>query len=153
MQWRNIEGDDTKKERLLDHYIRGQIYGYIVAQKIPHYNQIKRGLGLTNGTVAHHLRVLERNGIIKSIENGRKKHFYVGDLPEDFSDEPSEIEGVILTEIADHPGISYGALAKKLGFSPSTISYYVKRLTEKDLVDSERHKMRKLLFLKEAADI
>jgi hypothetical protein len=65
-----------KSEKVLDHFRRGQIYGFIIATPGAHYRQIKEKLEIGNGTLAYHLHVLEREGLIKSQNDGLKKLFY-----------------------------------------------------------------------------
>jgi predicted transcriptional regulator len=48
------------KKDVLDHFIRGQIYGYLVVHPGDNYTTIKQNLDLTNGTLTYHLDVLER---------------------------------------------------------------------------------------------
>jgi len=59
-----------KREKVLDHFIRGQIFGYIMANPGEHYNSIKQALDMTNGSLAHHLRTLERERFVKSKRFG-----------------------------------------------------------------------------------
>jgi len=57
-----------KKKDVLSHFTRGQIFGYIQANPGAHYNAIIQDLGLRNGVGAYHLKVLEREGFIKSMK-------------------------------------------------------------------------------------
>jgi PKD repeat protein/DNA-binding transcriptional ArsR family regulator len=65
-----------KKDEILDHYTRGEIHGYIVANPGDHYNAIKKALKLSDGSFAHHVRILEKEGIIKSARDGTHRRFY-----------------------------------------------------------------------------
>lgn len=64
-----------KKEEVLDHFVRGQIYGVIKSKPGIHYSEIMRQIGIGNGTLSYHLHMLEKQGFIKSINDGRLKHF------------------------------------------------------------------------------
>ena len=65
-----------RREEVLDQYTRGKIHGYIIANPGEHYNSLKAQLRLKNGTLAYHLRVLEREGYVKSVRDGPFKRFY-----------------------------------------------------------------------------
>lgn len=56
--------------------IRGLIRGYLLAHPGSHYSLLKDELGLVNGTLAYHLQVLEREGLVASERNGRMRHFF-----------------------------------------------------------------------------
>lgn len=70
----------SKEERYSDdplaNEIRGLIRGYLLAHPGVHYGFLKEELGLVNGTLAYHLRVLEREGLVESEKVGRKRLFY-----------------------------------------------------------------------------
>jgi DNA-binding transcriptional ArsR family regulator len=65
-----------KKEEVLDHFVRGQIYGFIVSNPGEHYNSIRERLKVTNGTLSYHLRTLEVQGFIKSRKESIYRRFY-----------------------------------------------------------------------------
>src|SRR3989337_3529033 len=92
-----------KRERVLDHFVRGQIFGYIQANPGEHYNAIKDALGLTNGSLAHHLRTPEREQFLKSKRYGLYRRFYPMNyrLPAEDAYQPNEIQGTILRVIRD----------------------------------------------------
>ncbi|MCK5024098.1 MAG: hypothetical protein KAR56_00610, partial [Thermoplasmata archaeon] len=69
-----------KKGKVLDHFVRGQIFGHIQTNPGSHYNEIKDVLGVANGVLAHHLRTLEREVFIKSKKEGKLKRFYPADM-------------------------------------------------------------------------
>src|SRR6266702_4746015 len=48
-----------KKEEVLDHFVRGQVFGVIKAEPGTNFTEIRDDLGLSNGTLAYHLRTLE----------------------------------------------------------------------------------------------
>ena len=145
---------DQDREELLTGYMRGLIHGYVVAKKIAHYNQIKRDLGLNNGTVSYHLRVLEKSGVISSVKKDQKRFFYVGALPDGFNEQVySDLDLALATEIMERPGVCAFELAKTAGVSQSSITYHVKRLERRGLVEARQNGMRKRLFLTNSADI
>jgi len=129
-----------KRERVLDHFVRGQIFGYVQANPGEHYNAIKDALGLTNGSLAHHLRTLEREQFLKSKRYGLYRRFYPMNyrLPAEDAYQPNEIQGTILRVIRDRPGITQKEIAGRLGLSPPTVNYHVSVLADRNLIRVDR---------------
>lgn len=115
-----------KREKILDHFVRGKIYGYILANPGEHYNAIREALDLTNGSLAYHLRTLEREKFIKSKRFGIYRRFYPMDMriPED-GFRVNEIQKTILGTIQHNPGISQKEIASFVNLTPPTINYHI----------------------------
>jgi DNA-binding MarR family transcriptional regulator len=128
-----------KKKDVLSHFTRGQIFGYIQANPGAHYNAIMQDLDLKNGVGAYHLKVLEREGYIKSLKEGIYKRFYPATMrvPEKRL-HLSRIQRDILKEIQNHPGVTQKQLSKLLDESKQVINYHVKILESARLVRYER---------------
>ncbi|RLF26545.1 MAG: hypothetical protein DRN14_06680 [Thermoplasmata archaeon] len=102
-----------RKEKVLDNFTRGSIYGFIVANPGAHYNLIKEELKLNNGAVLYHLNILEKENYIYSKREGMYKRFYprlhtksmLGDLQKKII---AFLEGrqCTLTEIAEQFSLS-----------------------------------------------
>lgn len=125
-----------KRERVLDHFVRGQIFGYIQANPGEHYNGIKDALGLTNGSLAHHLRTLEREQFIKSRRFGLYRRFYPMHfrIPDQEVFQPNDVQRTILDVIRRSPGITQKEIASRLGLTPPTVNYHVAVLSERNLI-------------------
>ncbi|MEW5937727.1 MAG: MarR family transcriptional regulator, partial [Candidatus Thermoplasmatota archaeon] len=129
-----------KKEEVLDHFVRGQIYGFIVAHPGNHYNAIRDALGLNNGTVAHHLKTLELQGFIKSRRDGTYKRFYPirTKVPQDGGIKFSELQLDIIDLIRQSPdGVTQRALSATLGVTQQTVSYNLRVLQREGVVRFE----------------
>jgi DNA-binding MarR family transcriptional regulator len=115
-----------KREKILQHFVRGQIYGYILANPGEHYNAIREALGLTNGSLAHHLRTLEREDFIKSKKFGLYRRFYPKNMriPED-GEYVNEVRRTLLDIIRKRPGISQVELAHTMSLTPPTVNYHL----------------------------
>ena len=127
------------REDILTHETRGMIRGYIMANPGEHYNSIKRALGLKNGTLAYHLKRLEKERFIKSVRDGRYKRFYPSGMkvPEEVF-RLNKIQEIILGIIVDRPGISQKDLADMVGLSRSTINYHIGVMSNAGFVRVER---------------
>ncbi len=132
-----------KKDELLEHELRGMIRGYVLVHPGDSYVDIKRNLGLSNGTLTFHLGVLEREGIIQSQSRGTRKVFYPegAPLPENGGN-LHEVQLRILRAVRQLPGIGVGDIAGGLGISSQHALWHLRALVGRDLVRFERHGFR-----------
>lgn len=138
-----------KKEEVLDHYVRGKIHGYVLANPGDHYSSIRSALELTNSSLAYHLRVLEKEELIKSRRDGMYKRFYPkgAKLPDDGGSPFSPIQERIVEVIRETPGICQKDIASLLGVSSSTVSYHITKLVRRGLITSKRRGMRTAYYI------
>jgi DNA-binding MarR family transcriptional regulator len=137
-----------KKEEVLDHFVRGQIYGYIMSHPGEHYNSLKDTLKVTNGTLAHHLRTLEMQGFIKADRDGVFKRFYPVEMsiPRNKGIRLSDLQHHILTMIRADAGTTQQDIAGRLGVSQQTVSYNIRTLSREGLVRMEKEGRMKRYF-------
>jgi uncharacterized membrane protein len=146
-----------KKDDVLDHFVRGQVYGYIKANPGEHYNSIKKALSLKNGTLIYHLKTLERGEFIKSIIDGRFKRFYPKEmkLPEP-SDEivlrMNHIQHEILRIIKESPGISQKEIAARIGLSTPTVHYHINIMMSARIINVKRAGRETQCFVEEVEE-
>ncbi|MCK5559698.1 MAG: winged helix-turn-helix transcriptional regulator, partial [Thermoplasmata archaeon] len=128
-----------KGKKVLDNETRGMIRGYILANPGEHYSVIKRTLGLKNGTLTYHLKVLENEGIIHSKRDGIFKRFFPIEerVPENIM-HITKAQELILNEIISTPGITQKELSEKTKKSHQIINYHIKKLISAGLIKSER---------------
>ncbi len=138
-----------KKDELLEHFVRGQIYGYIMSHPGEHYNHIKAKLDVTNGTLSHHLRTLELQGYIKSHRDGTYKRFYPTGMkiPRKKGIQLSDLQMGIVDAIRQSPGISQKDIAQREGISQQSVSYNLAILERMGILDSTRDGVRKKYFI------
>ena len=137
-----------KKEKVLDHYTRGKIHGYILANPGDHYNSIRKTLNISNSTFSYHLQVLERWGVIKSSRDGVYKRFYPSDMKvPDNGGKLKESQRLIIKKIRETPGISQKDIASFLGVSSSTVNYHLQELIKNNIVHQKRMGMKVRYFL------
>jgi|GEM_PF-6927676 len=134
-----------RPEVTLDNFTRGRIYGYIEANPGEHYNAIKKALFLPNGSLAHHLDMLLREGYVRFELDGNYKRFYPSHmhLPADgqMSHEAgrmTRIQEIVLDTVRDRPGISEREISRALNLSPSTINYHIRLMATKGILELER---------------
>jgi len=137
----------TEKEDVLDHFVRGQIYGFIKTNPGAHYQQLKRTLDIKNGTLSHHLYVLEKTGLVKSrMEKGLYRAFYTTDMrfPDHERYRLTELQLAILKIVRDKQPITQKDIARRLQQKHQTINYNIKVLHQAGLLSLRRTGRRTL---------
>ncbi|MEM4728227.1 MAG: choice-of-anchor T family protein [Thermoplasmata archaeon] len=128
-----------KREKVLDRFTRGQIFGFIRANPGAHYLAIQEHLELENGVLAYHLKVLEREDYIVSVRDGIYKRFYPRHMKIPRRErELTRIQQDILSALKNNPGTSQSGLARMLGESKQVIAYHIRVLSRAGLVRVER---------------
>ena len=132
-----------KKDEVLDQFTRGQIYGYIVVHPGDSYVDVKRNLQLNNGTLTHHLNVLERDGLIRSKNVGTRKLFFAAGarIPEDGGG-MHEVQQQILRHLRETGGLAVNDVAGVIGISRQLAIYHLRDLSRQGLVRIERRAFR-----------
>lgn len=131
-----------RKEEVLNQFLRGQIYGYIMAYPGENYSSIKRAMNVGNGTLTHHLYILEREGFVSSRVDGRYKRFYPTGLA--LKRRPpaktSMIQKAILKMIEQNPNISQKEIALSLETSKQVVNYHIKVLEKQGMISVDRNR-------------
>jgi len=130
-----------RKDDVLDHFVRGEIYGLVKSDPGICYNEIMKKLDVKNGTLSYHLHKLEKMEMIKSRREGLKyRAFYSKDLkfPKEERFRLTEIQINILNIIKENDGITQREIAKKLNMKPQTINYNIKVLRQSELIRLRR---------------
>ncbi len=129
-----------KKNEVLDHFVRGQIYGYIMSHPGRNYNAIRNDLNITNGTLSHHLRTLEVQGFIKSRRDGVNTRFYPIDMqiPQERGTRLSDLQMRIIELIRTEEGMTQVDIAARLEVSQQCISYNLKYMKREGIIGIER---------------
>ncbi|HKM75289.1 MAG TPA: winged helix-turn-helix transcriptional regulator [Candidatus Bathyarchaeia archaeon] len=123
---------------------RRRIGGLLLRSPGLHFREIQRRLGLANGALEHHLRTLLRSGTIESERDGQFVRFYP---PPILHEERTYISILrhprlreIITFLILRPESDYKTIAQELNLSPSTITWYLKRLEQVGVVTREKRK-------------
>jgi predicted transcriptional regulator len=134
------------QDKVLYNFLRGEIYGYIKAKPGVNYNALMHELGLNNGTLAHHARILEKEGYIKSTRDRFHTRFYVAgtQIPE-----PSTLHQEMLDIIREQPGITQKEIAEIAETSQQVVSYNLKKFIRNDLIIVEEDGRGNRYFIKE----
>ncbi|MCK5562378.1 MAG: right-handed parallel beta-helix repeat-containing protein, partial [Thermoplasmata archaeon] len=128
-----------RKKNYQDGYIRGSVRGYILGNPGENYNTIKRVLELPNGTLAYHLKFLEREGEVRAERDGIYKRFYPveGRITKEVFDF-SKLQKNIYELIIRIPGLSQKEISKRLKEPAQKINYHVKMMVDARVLKMER---------------
>lgn len=141
-----------KKEEVLDHFVRGQIYGFIVSNPGEHYNSIREKLKVTNGTLSHHLRTLEVQGFIKSRKESIYRKFYPIEMkfPRDRGVKLSDLQISILNLMGKRSAPTQKDIVSTLGISQQVASYNLRILARKGIVQVQKEGRKRKYYLVDA---
>ena len=125
------------REKNFDPFVRGQIYQYIRENPGDYYTSIMHATGATNGNLAHHLHVLEKQGFISMSKDGRLVRFYPKNMPVPRDDgiRFSALQVRMLERISKTPDLTQIELAKALGIKKQTAAYNIWSLAENGVIE------------------
>jgi predicted transcriptional regulator len=136
-----------RKKHPLENKMRELIYEYIELYPGENYTAIKKTLGLANGTLVYHLKILKEENLIRAVSEGRYKRFYpMGsdklDMSRIYGHEGTqmltELEKKIIEKIEEEPEISQVEVAKSLGVSRQVVSYHIIKLAKAGVLKLKR---------------
>ena len=132
---------------------RGKILKIINSVPGIRYRDILRLTNLNNGTLSHHLSILEKSSIIKigRTENSNITRYFPASTP---SDETLILNYMkikttknIIMMLTETDGVSFNEIVNHINKAPSTISWNLKRLVDSNIVERTRGKDVSLFFL------
>jgi len=162
-------GRDVKKEDVLDQQTRNAIYELIRSNEGLHFRRICRALDKKMGVIQYHTSVLEKNGLIRAIRDGRYKCFFVQEQASNVSpeDRPSEEEKalreiiiaslrrktpkVLISHLAKEKSASHQTLSTVAEVSPQAITFHCSRLQQFNIITSQKEGRQKFYMLSESA--
>jgi len=127
--------------------VRGRIVAAISAKPGIHMRDLGRTVGISLSGLSHHLRVLEKQGVILGVSDRHYRRYFLASLvlPDEARQlneddrtllaecrRPSSI-AVILT-LAAEGAMTVGELGKRLEKSRGTVSYHLSRLLDSNIV-------------------
>lgn len=138
-----------KKEEVLEHFTRGEIFGYILANPGEHLNAIKRALDINNGRLVYHLTKLEKTGYIFSKIDRSYKRFYPTKvkLPKRNINELTRIQKDIVDVVDRNPGISQSDIASNLDISRQLVNYHIKILRDAGCIEIKHDEKQTYCFI------
>ena len=129
---------DEKEKKILELKSRMKIYGVVKKFAGCHFREIERKSNLLTGTVKYHLSYLTKYSLIKEEKDGGNTRYF----PKDFKSENKKLLGLlrqkkvreIILFILTNPNYNHEQIVKAVKVSPSTVSWYIKKLEENNIV-------------------
>lgn len=130
---------------------RRRIYDFVVANPGSHLRAIKDELDMPMGQLEYHLHYMEQRGLLDSKEDRYYKRFY----PSEMSATDRRILSAIRQEkprqivliLLEQPGVDHKTVQHELGVGASSLSFYMKDLIGKEVVEKQRQGRRSLYFV------
>ncbi len=94
-----------------------------------------------NGTLAHHINILENHDIITSHRSGRQRLFFPMGINQEISRVSlvtNETQRNIMDIVKNTPGITQAMISKQLDMSRQKINYHVNSLVDKAFLKIEK---------------
>ena len=125
-------------ESLIHNETRNRIHDFISTNPGEHYRAIQTKLQLGNGVLNYHLRVMEKNDLIKAKRDGIYKRYYPRSLkiPQGRTKKLSKIQKEIVNLVETSPGIIQNNISTSMGISRQLTSYHVKKLVRTGILRS-----------------
>ena len=118
---------------------------YQLVSKFPgmYLREIEKQTGLAIGVLEYNLSYLEKKEILTVEREGNRKRYFVGD-DVSFGDKATigilrqEIPRRIVIHLMLNPNASFQEVLAQFNISKSTLSFHMKKLTEANIVGSEK---------------
>ena len=119
---------------------RRRIYECVVASPGLHFREIQRRLALATGSLDYHLHFLERHGMIRKERVGKFVRYYA--YTKTWEQEEKDVLALlrqrnirhILIFLIERKRANAQQIANNVGISPSTLSWYLKQLSERGII-------------------
>lgn len=146
-----------RDDEVLDHPVRQEIHEVVEDRPGIHFRALGRVVGLSPGNLEHHLRKLERAGLLRAHKtNGHRCLFVPGTVDPAVEQALVEIKSrgakTVVDELVREPARGVRALARRAGLAASTVSHHLDRLEEGGLVERRIEGRRTTVSLTELGE-
>src|SRR3989442_4555059 len=116
---------------------RRRIYDFLTANPGVHLRRIGQVLGMSTGMLSYHLGYLERNGVLKSEEDGHRKRYFiarafVGAQRRILAVLRQDVPRKLLVALLTYEGRTYADLQASVLVSKATLSYQLESVIHQD---------------------
>ena len=131
-----------QKDTLADEPTRQKLLNTIYTEPGTNFTLLKEKLGLHNGTLAHHINILENNNMITSHRSGRQRLFFPFGRGLNNTIRNSLITNKtqkdIIQLVKKNPGITQSMISQQLKMSRQKINYHVNCLSNNSVLKVEK---------------
>lgn len=122
------------------HPMRREIYQLVCETPGSYFYEIVSALAAPQGTLSWHLRMLEKDGLIKSAKFGGKRLFFPKMLRSESAEKAfailkNDTAAKVFDHIINNPGCYQTEIADKIGIHHDTVRHHITRLAEADLIE------------------
>jgi len=118
---------------------RRRIYDFILSSPGAHLREMQRALEMPMGVLGHHLNYLEEHEIVSAKMDRYYKRYYPSTIGVKektlLSALRQERPRAIVLHLMLNPGQNHRDIMAHFDLSPSTLSFYLKDLTEKGIIN------------------
>lgn len=141
-------------DNIFNNFLRGRIYGYISAKPGENYNTIKKALKLNNGTLAHHAKVLEKEGYVYSKRDGFYTRFYPKgtEVPKFDTLKLNKTQKNLVEIIRTQPGITQHEIIPLLNKNQTFLSYNLTKLIRNNIIKLEHNGRENRYYINDDAE-
>lgn len=126
------------RDDVLEHERRARLYEAIRADPGVSFGRLAGLVGLAHGAAQHHLRLLERHGLVRRVREGRTTHYYPAGPRFGSPVALAPARRLLLDHLRGRPGLTLGELADLEGHRPQSVWGHLDRLRRAGLVLAER---------------
>lgn len=122
------------------HPLRREIYQLVCETPGSYFYEIVSALAAPQGTLSWHLRMLEKDGLIKSDKFGGKRLFFPKMLRSESAERAfailkNDTGAKVFDHIVNNPGCYQTEIAEKLEIHHDTVRHHIMRLAEAELIE------------------
>lgn len=139
-----------EKGKILDNEGRELLHELITKSPGIGLMELNQASGLGWGTTVYHLGRLESAGLVVSMKNGQNRHFFLNGAEAGQSKQAiallkNESAADVAALVCRRPGVTQAEIARTLGIKPPTVTKWVQRLADENLVETLRHGRTKVV--------
>ena len=131
-----------QKDTLADEPTRQNLLQHIYSAPGSNFKQLKERFDLHNGTLSHHINILENHNMITSHRSGRQRLFFPFGTGNSLETRTALITNKTQKEIVKivktNPGITQSMISQRLSVSRQKINYHVNSLATKAYLKIEK---------------
>ena len=131
-----------QKDTLADEPTRQKLLRHIYSEPGANFTELKERLRLHNGTLAHHIYILENHQMITSQKSGRQRLFFPFGSTNKAGIRTllvtNETQKEIIEIVKDNPGITQSMISQRLDVSRQKINYHVNSLVANSILNLEK---------------
>ena len=121
------------------------------------FREITKKIDVSHGVLSFHVKKLENRGVIKAERTSRVSRFFISDLTEEELKITSRLRQTtpkaILISLLENDRMGFQEIVLSVGKASGTVSFYLGKLVNDEIVNFEKHDLKKNYFIVEKEKI